>query len=117
MNTAPKADAAAAVSVRAFLALDVAPHIQTALVELKRELATAGAAVRWVRDDGLHATVKFLGSAPPAVLEAVRAALGDGLQLFPVFSVQVGGLGVFPNLRRPQVVWIGLAARGVAGVG
>ncbi len=111
MDTGREADTGPVAPLRAFLALDVAPRIHAALVQLKCELAQAGAEVRWVRDEGLHATVKFLGSVEPAVLDAVRAALGGSLQSFPAFSVQVGGLGVFPNLRRPLVVWVGLAAR------
>jgi 2'-5' RNA ligase len=102
--------------VRAFLAVEVAPEIHAALVELKRELTRAGAAVRWVRDEGLHATVKFLGAVPEAHLPAVRAVLTDAVRPTPCLFVTVRGLGVFPTLKRPRVVWVGLDCPPLAAV-
>jgi 2'-5' RNA ligase len=95
-------------SLRAFLAIEVAPEIHAALVDLKRELARFDTAVRWVRDEGLHATLKFLGSVRPETLAALRASLAEALGDFPPLTVRVAGLGAFPNLHRPRVVWVGL---------
>ena len=96
------------MKVRAFLAVEVSPPIRAALIELKRELQATDAAVRWVRDDALHATVKFLGSVPetalPAIEAAVRAVLGER----PPLTATVRGLGAFPSATRPRVVWVGL---------
>jgi len=95
-------------SVRTFLAVEVSPEIHARLVDLKRELSQTGAAVRWVRDDGLHATVKFLGAVPEATLPALRTALGDAVGGLPRAAAAVRGLGVFPAPTRPRVVWVGL---------
>jgi 2'-5' RNA ligase len=95
-------------SIRTFLAVEVAPDIHAALVALKRELAHGAAAVRWTRDEGLHATVKFLGNVPAARLPALRGALCDALAAAPPLSARVRGLGVFPNPHRPRVVWVAL---------
>ena len=94
--------------VRTFLAVEVAAEIHAALVALQRELARADAAVRWVRDEGLHATVKFLGGVPETRLPALRDALRDALAATPPMRAAVRGLGVFPHARRPRVVWAGL---------
>ena len=96
--------------LRAFLALRVAAEIEARLVELKQRLAASGAGVRWVRDDGLHATVKFLGSVEETVLASMRDALAAELAAFAAFDAKVKGLGVFPTMRRPRVVWAGLHA-------
>ena len=93
--------------VRAFLAVEVTPTIYAALVRVKSELAVTGAAVRWVRDDALHVTVKFLGSVSLGLLDMIHHALRRQVRALPAFSVRVAGLGVFPNLRRPRVVWVG----------
>jgi 2'-5' RNA ligase len=98
------------VTLRAFIAVEVAPEIHAALVALKHELARFDAAVRWVRDEGLHATLKFLGSVRPEDLAPLHACLAEALDDVPPFGVRVAGLGVFPSLRRPRVVWIGLEA-------
>ena len=94
--------------VRTFLAVEVSPPIHAALVALKRELAEAGAAVRWVRDDGLHATVKFLGGVPEETLPVLRQTLLDAVGSTPPLDTRVGGLGMFPSPKRPRVIWVGL---------
>ncbi len=102
--------------VRAFLAVDVAATIHAALVDLKRELSQTGAAVRWVRDDGLHATVKFLGGVPEAALPAVRDALRGALGAAVRMTAAVHGLGEFPTPQRPRVVWVGLECPPLADI-
>jgi RNA 2',3'-cyclic 3'-phosphodiesterase len=96
--------------IRSFLAVCIAADVAARIVELKRELAATGADVRWARDDGLHATVKFLGSIAAAALEEMREALRRALAGFAPFDAKVAGIGGFPHLRRPRVLWIGLDA-------
>lgn len=103
-------------AVRAFLAADVEPEIHAALVALKRDLARTGAAVRWVRDDGLHATVKFLGAVPEETLARIAAALAAPLGAIPRPRAAVRGLGVFPSADRPRVVWAGVECPPLAEV-
>jgi len=70
--------------------------------------------VRWVRLDGLHLTLRFLGPTAEdrigAVLEAVRAA---GTQARS-FDVTIGGAGTFPNDARPRALWLGVRSGGTA---
>ena len=94
--------------MRAFLAVELSPGVQERLVEVKRELAQLGAAVRWVRDDNLHVTVKFLGSVAEDALDALRARLRDALHATAPMAASVRGLGAFPDLRRARVVWAGV---------
>lgn len=103
-------------TVRAFLAVELAPPLHAGLVALKAELATHCSGVRWVRDEGLHATVKFLGATPEALLPAVQAAIADPVRRSPVLAAHVRGLGAFPSRRRPRVVWVGLECPGLAEV-
>ena len=63
---------------------------------------------RWVRMDGLHVTLRFLGATSqeliPAVGEAIRATTaGQG-----PFEVILAGAGAFPEGRRPRTLWIGI---------
>jgi 2'-5' RNA ligase len=66
--------------------------------------------VRWTRDEGLHLTLKFLGSVAVDHLDAVRAALAPLLAQTPSFTARVAGLGVFPRPERPRIVWVAVQA-------
>lgn len=94
--------------VRVFIAVDLAAEVHRAVVQLKAELAQVRGEVRWVRDEGLHATMKFLGSVPTATLDAVRDAMARAAAPTACFTMRARGLGVFPSLDRPRVVWVGL---------
>ena len=103
-------------TVRTFLAVEVAPPIHAALADLKRELSRSDAGVRWVSDAGLHATVKFLGAVPEATLPAIRAALTHAIGATPTLPAVVRGLGAFPTLKRPRVIWVGLDCQPLTAV-
>jgi len=91
-----------------FLAVELAAEVSHAIAQLKRTLAAIPSRVRWVRDEGLHATVKFLGSTGPDQLAALREVLTPAVEAYPRFDMRAAGLGVFPDLGAPRVVWVGL---------
>jgi 2'-5' RNA ligase len=103
-------------SVRAFLAMNLTPAVHDALVTLKRDFAERFPKVRWVRDEGLHATIKFLGHVPAPLIEQIRDALRPVVGHFAPFSVCTRGLGAFPSPARPRVVWVGLSAENLPRV-
>jgi len=103
-------------TVRTFFAIEVAPPIHAALVALKAELAQTDAPVRWVRDEGLHATVKFLGAVHEAMLPDVHAAVAAPVRATPPLAACVRGLGVFPSAKRPRVFWVGIDCAELAGL-
>jgi 2'-5' RNA ligase len=98
----------AAERVRAFIAVSPSPEIHARLRRLKSELAGAEAEVRWVRDDAMHNTLKFLGSMNADLVEALREALRAAAAPFAPFDISVAGLGVFPSMSRARVVWVDL---------
>ena len=100
-------------SIRSFIAVDVEEPVRHGLRHLLGELVQIKADVRWVREGGLHATLKFLGSVQAPRLPQLQATLGAGLAAQPVLQVQVCGLGAFPTLRRPRVLWVGLRGAGL----
>ena len=69
--------------------------------------------VRWVRMDGLHLTLRFLGPTDPDRLAAVGEAVRRTAAAAAPFDIVLSGAGGFPNPRRPRTLWI--AAR--EGVG
>jgi 2'-5' RNA ligase len=68
--------------------------------------------VRWVRPEGIHLTLKFLGDVPADRLDAIAEAMRAACTPHPPFSLSIGGMGVFPDPRRPRVVWLGVEEPG-----
>jgi len=65
--------------------------------------------VRWVRIDGLHVTLRFLGPTDPGRLAEARAAVQAAADGVGSFGLGLRGAGAFPNASRPRVLWLGLA--------
>jgi len=102
--------------IRSFVAIDVAPPVLKALQELREQLLRVKADVRWVRPEGLHATLKFLGYVEAPHLEKVQATLAAAVRTQAALQVHAYGLGAFPSLRRPRVLWVGLQGEGLVGL-
>ena len=100
---------------RLFVALPVADDVRTAVAELMT--AVAGASIderafgqpRWVRVEGLHVTMRFLGATPDEKQPALAAALRAAAVGVAPFEIALSGGGAFPNAARPRVLWIGIA--------
>ena len=68
----------------------------------------AAARASWVAESRLHLTVKFLGEQPEREADRLRETLRPVLARHPALSLAIGGLGAFPNLQSPRVVWMGV---------
>ncbi|MFQ5723639.1 MAG: RNA 2',3'-cyclic phosphodiesterase [Terriglobia bacterium] len=95
--------------MRLFVALDLPPPLREALQELVRQLQRAAADVRWVRPEGMHLTLKFIGEVPEEKLPLIQEALGEVASPAPA-ELDFRSLGYFPNERRPRVLWVGVQA-------
>lgn len=93
--------------IRAFVAVrvDCGPELRRAI----RELNEMGRAVRALSPDQLHVTLKFLGDVPLEQTAAIAGAVAEAVRDAPAFTAELRGLGTFPHLDRPTVVWVGYA--------
>lgn len=96
--------------IRSFIAIELPREIQTALDGVTRRLAQGGLPVRWVRAGNIHLTMKFLGEIRQAQVEEIIRVLQAEARQHKPFSFLVEGVGMFPNPRRPRVVWVGVKA-------
>lgn len=96
--------------MRLFLALNLPLDERDRLQRAAGPLRAAGLPVRWVAADALHLTLKFLGEVGDARSGDVAAAVAGVASQFGAFSFELQGLGAFPNLRNPRVVWVGVHA-------
>ena len=111
-----KREASESPGIRSFVAVDLAAPVRQAVGDLQSQLARINADVRWVRAEGLHVTLKFLGSVEAPRLERVHEAVVAAVGQQPALHVRVRGLGAFPGWRRPRVVWVGLHGVGLAEI-
>ncbi len=95
--------------IRAFIAVELPPAVGDAVERTMRDLrATASDGVRWVRPEGIHLTLKFLGDVDVDSVPAISGALDRSAAPSQPFSLMLESVGAFPNARRPRVVWVGL---------
>lgn len=96
--------------VRAFFAIALEGAVQRAVAaELDRLRARPGAeALRFVRPEAVHVTVRFLGTIPCARVAPVSAAVGAAVAHVAPFEATLGGAHLFPSTRRPRVVALAL---------
>ncbi len=95
--------------MRLFVALDLREDVRQAIREVITELKPASRNVRWVRSEGMHITLKFIGYAAPEQLEKIRSALARIRSALPI-ELRFRGIGFFPNEKRPRVIWCGMEA-------
>ena len=69
---------------------------------------TIGDSVRWVPVQNIHLTLKFLGDVSPADVDILIQMLRTEADSCPSFDISIGGLGSFPNSKRPRVLFIGI---------
>lgn len=72
-------------------------------------LPTGARDVRWVRLDGLHLTLRFLGPTPEARIGSTVAAVTTAAAAAAPIDVELAGTGTFPSVGRPRALWIGIA--------
>ena len=92
--------------MRLFVALDIPDAVRRALRELIARLKPECDDARWVRPEGMHVTLKFLGETDGAKLDSIKAALSPE-HSGPV-DLDFRGLGFFPNEFHPRVIWCGV---------
>lgn len=94
------------MSFRAFVAVDVdcGPELRAAIERLR----TSGRSLKPVHPDNVHITLKFLGDTDEGVVPELEKMMRSAAKDINPFQVRLVGTGVFPNVRSPRVVWVGL---------
>jgi len=93
--------------MRLFVALDLSDSVRAALTEFCDKLRAEFPSARWVRSEGLHVTLKFIGEVKEDRLAQIENSLNAVNSTSPV-EMNFHGAGFFPDARRPRVFWIGI---------
>ena len=95
--------------LRLFVAVELPRHVHDALgASIERLRSGLRGPYRWVRPEGVHLTLRFLGNVEAERVAELTSALGAAVGPLRAFGLRLDGMGVFPNARSPSVVWAGL---------
>ena len=95
-------------TIRTFIALELPPSLISLLAKVQENLQSMGLRAKWVRPENIHLTLKFLGNINSADIDNIGGAMVDAVGNFEPFNLVAGGIGVFPGVNRPRVIWVGL---------
>lgn len=94
--------------MRAFIAVDLSGEIKDRLAKVQAGLEASRADVKWVEPENIHLTLKFLGEISEDQAIKVKQILDGVASGFKPFEITLSGIGAFPKLDYPRVIWIGI---------
>ncbi|MCY0867774.1 MAG: RNA 2',3'-cyclic phosphodiesterase [Desulfurococcus sp.] len=93
--------------IRCFIAVEVKDEgVLRSLISIRDKLTATGADLKPVEDENIHLTLRFIGEVPRSIVEEVCRAISA--ISFKPFRIHVAGIGVFPSIQRPRVIWAGI---------
>lgn len=99
-------------TIRSFIAIPLAGEVQRAARKIARELQGENDGMKWVPEDNLHLTLKFLGDVVDRDIPQVCKAIRESCQSVTPFELEFVGTGGFPDDERPRIVWAGIISGG-----
>jgi len=98
------------MTLRTFIAIPLSSEQEENLAAIERHLQrkVPAGTVRWVKPANIHITLHFLGDVLQERIPSIEQALESVTRLMPAFTCQLAGMGAFPNMRRPRVIWVGI---------
>ena len=97
-----------AKKIRTFVAIPLPAAIQKTLAGFIRELSPLTENVRWVEQNLLHLTLVFVGDIEDVRVHEVCTAVKQVCSQTEQIPITVAGVGFFPKLKKPQVIWAGI---------
>jgi 2'-5' RNA ligase len=98
-------------TIRTFIAIEIPGDIISKIRELQEGIKVYGLKIRWVRPENIHLTLKFLGDVEADKIGEISEAISKTVEGYTPISLTAKGIGVFPSIRRPRVLWVGLTGQ------
>jgi len=96
--------------VRLFVACEVPDDVKETIGEVIQNLREkSGNAVRWIKPDGVHVTLKFLGEVPTRKLPAIKLAIQEAVVGHSPFELEFSTIGTFGGREGLRIMWVGIA--------
>jgi 2'-5' RNA ligase len=93
--------------IRAFFAIDTSDENKNKIFEVQRTLREIDSEIKWESSAKFHITLKFLGDIEESILKEMTEDIRNDMSNFGKFEIKFCGLGSFPNIKFPRVIWIG----------
>ncbi len=94
--------------IRTFIAIRFTDEIRNRIKVFADKFSSLPGNYRWVSPETMHLTLQFLGDIDARLIPKVMSACQIAVREVPPFRIELAGCGVFPNIKRPRVVWIGI---------
>ena len=101
-------DTATGAVIRCFVAVEIPESIQALIRPVQTHLQSQIRKASWTKQGNFHLTLKFLGDVRPEAINDISEAIQRVTDTHSPFSIAFGGIGAFPNLARPRVIWMGM---------
>ena len=98
-------------TIRTFIAIELPDPIISFLKKIQEGLRPYGFKVRWVKPENIHLTLKFLGDIHAGDVQKVGAAISESIREYAAISLSAKGIGTFPGIKRPRVIWVGITGQ------
>jgi len=105
------------MKIRSFVAVEFPSSIQDAIISQTTNLRKLypNHIIRWVKPGNIHLTLKFLGDITQSNLEFIARSLAHEAKKVKPFSISFTNLGIFPNPKKPKIIWIGVNSPSILG--
>ncbi len=94
--------------MRCFIAIDIPENIKDAIAGFIEKYGLNLKGIRWIPAENVHLTLKFLGDIKEDLIPEIQKRLALICTRIDVFNINIRGAGAFPNLKYPNVLWIGI---------
>jgi 2'-5' RNA ligase len=98
-------------TIRTFIAIEIPGNIISKIRELQEGIKVYGLKIRWVRSENIHLTLKYLGDVEAVKIGEIAEAISKTVEGYIPISLKAKGIGVFPGIKRPRVLWVGLTGQ------
>ncbi|MDD5594238.1 MAG: RNA 2',3'-cyclic phosphodiesterase [Candidatus Margulisbacteria bacterium] len=98
--------------MRLFISVELPDEIKKSIAGMIARLKETGAAVKWVEEENLHLTLKFIGEVAERQLAELISGVEEKIGGSGKFQIKLENLGTFPEGEQPRVVWVGVSDGG-----
>jgi len=93
---------------RSFIAVELPGNVKTSIGEIQKSLAGRDLGLKMVRPENIHLTLKFLGNVEKEQIGAIGLSMREAAGVYRPMLLRARGLGVFPSIKNPRVIWLGV---------
>jgi len=94
--------------IRTFIALEISNVIRNQITNIQKHLMNKGAELRWIKNDNIHLTLRFLGEIDNKNHDKIFEAMNNAAEDTRSLNLSLTGLGMFPDENHPTVIWVGI---------